>query len=353
MGSQKKKILSFKVARKFVRELKIKSQSEWCAYFKQKRPLDLPSTPQRSYKNRGWQGWKNWLGYDKMVSSQRKYIVDHNFFKKWSYDMAYVLGFWFADGWINKNRFGIIQHKKDEYILNNMLSAMHSDYILRKSKSHNCYSIEINSIQIVRDIKLLGGKERKSLDVEFPKVPKKYLPDFIRGLWDGDGCVTYCKTKGKECYKSSYVCGSGKFINTMFCLLKKEIKDLNGIIYGRNNGRKHKIFAIMFGKNDTIRLRNYIYGKGKSNLKLIRKFNKFFLAGEIYLPGRKPLVFLSYNKAKKIVRKIGLNSAKEWFQYAKTLRPKDIHCRPAQYYKGKGWTNWYDWLGTRRYSKKV
>jgi len=26
--------------------------------------------------------------------------------------------------------------------------------------------------------------------VEFPDVPKEYLPDFIRGYFDGDGCIT-------------------------------------------------------------------------------------------------------------------------------------------------------------------
>ena len=35
----------------------------------------------------------------------------------------------------------------------------------------------------------LGGKEKKSLDCHFPKVPNEYLRDFIRGYFDGDGSV--------------------------------------------------------------------------------------------------------------------------------------------------------------------
>ena len=35
-----------------------------------------------------------------MMEDKRKYKVDDNFFKTWSSDMAYILGFWFTDGWI-------------------------------------------------------------------------------------------------------------------------------------------------------------------------------------------------------------------------------------------------------------
>jgi hypothetical protein len=343
MNNREKAYLPFFVARKAIRILGIKSQSEWSYYSKNNRPSNIPSTPQRSYKNRGWSGWKDWLGYEERISSRRKYKVNHDFFKKWSYDMAYILGFWFADGWIRNNRFGIIQHKKDKYLLEQILKTMQSDNILHKNRSSNCYSIEINSIEIVKDIKKLGGKERKSLDVKFPKIPTKYLPDFIRGLWDGDGCISYSKTVGKECYKSSYVCGSKDFVDTMFALLKMKIYGLNGIIYKNNRG----IFTIMFGKNDTIRLRDYIYGKGKSNIKLLRKFDKFNDAGEICKIGREKKDFLRYVDAKNVIKNIGLHSVSEWYGYSKARRPSNIPSTPMQYYKDKGWTNWYDWLGKR------
>jgi hypothetical protein len=258
--------------------------------------------------------------------------------------MAYILGFWFTDGWITKRRFGIIQHKRDKYILEQMLMVMKSDYKLYKSKHHNCCSIEICSNEIIKDIKKLGGKERKSLIMRFPKVPKKYLPDFIRGLWDGDGCVTYCG--GAKCYRSNYTCGSKKFIYKMFSILHREIKGLNGFVYRT----RPNVYVIMFGKNDTIRLRDYIYGKGKSKLKLIRKLNKFDNAGEVCKIGREKKEFLSYCKARDTISKVGLRSVLEWYAYSSTLRPQNIPCNPKDYYKNKGWTNWYDWLGKRKVS---
>jgi len=59
----KKKFRSFPDARKFVRKLKLKSQNEWNLYRKSgKNPDDIPAAPHRTYKNKGWKGYGDWLG---------------------------------------------------------------------------------------------------------------------------------------------------------------------------------------------------------------------------------------------------------------------------------------------------
>ena len=53
----------FREARKFVRNLQLKSNSEWLTYCKSgKKPSDLPSNIERVYKNKGWKGCKDFLG---------------------------------------------------------------------------------------------------------------------------------------------------------------------------------------------------------------------------------------------------------------------------------------------------
>jgi superfamily II DNA or RNA helicase len=58
----------FKAARKFVRKLKIKKQLDWFSYTKgelpgyAEKPSDIPSTPSRAYKDKGWAGLADWLG---------------------------------------------------------------------------------------------------------------------------------------------------------------------------------------------------------------------------------------------------------------------------------------------------
>ena len=57
--------LSFVAARTFVRTLKLRSRKEWKEYSKSgKRPSNIPSSPDKLYRNRGWISWPDWLGYE-------------------------------------------------------------------------------------------------------------------------------------------------------------------------------------------------------------------------------------------------------------------------------------------------
>jgi hypothetical protein len=66
MADQHKKYRSFNDAVKYVCSLNLKSQKEWQKYCKSgNKPDDIPSIPNRTYKNKGWITWGDWLGTDK------------------------------------------------------------------------------------------------------------------------------------------------------------------------------------------------------------------------------------------------------------------------------------------------
>ena len=60
-GNDKVEYVSFIKVRNFVRDLKIKTLSQWNEYSKTKRPKNIPSNPQRTFKNE-WKGWGDFLG---------------------------------------------------------------------------------------------------------------------------------------------------------------------------------------------------------------------------------------------------------------------------------------------------
>jgi len=63
IASTKKKFRSFKKARIFARSLKLNGHLEWVESYKiNTLPVDVPTTPNRTYKNKGWLGWPDWLG---------------------------------------------------------------------------------------------------------------------------------------------------------------------------------------------------------------------------------------------------------------------------------------------------
>ena len=212
-----KEVLLFEKARDFAINFHFKGEREWRKFIKNKsKKLKIPCRPNisPSYKKE-WKNWGNFLG--KENKKIRKYEVNDNFFKKWSHDMAYVFGLWFADGSIIKTKnsntyiFNITQYKDDKYLLENILKIMQSNYPVYKNR--NCFFININSPILVEDITKLGGKYRKSLDCKFPHIPKKYLPDFVRGYFDGDGCIYW--NKGSKSYGTEFSCGSKDFINKL------------------------------------------------------------------------------------------------------------------------------------------
>ena len=58
-----KEFLPFHKALRFARALKLATNSEWNAWCKGgERPGNIPSSPHRTYKNDGWEGWGHWLG---------------------------------------------------------------------------------------------------------------------------------------------------------------------------------------------------------------------------------------------------------------------------------------------------
>eukprot|EP00944_MAST-04C_sp_MAST-4C-sp1_P003293 g3293.t1 len=57
--------LPYEEAKKVVNALGLKSRDDWRRWSRMERPPDIPSHPQRSYKNAGWNGFADWLGKKK------------------------------------------------------------------------------------------------------------------------------------------------------------------------------------------------------------------------------------------------------------------------------------------------
>jgi len=283
------------------------------------------------------------------MKDKRTYKVDDDYFKRWSHDMAYILGFWFTDGCISKENslFTITQNKKENKLMRHILSAMRSNYPLKFYRDFCRF--DIRSKNIIEDIVQLGGKERKSLDVKFPFVPKKYIQDFVRGLWDGDGYVG--NTKNRKSYHSSFSGGSKSFVESLLALLRDNITELNGAIKidirkrgtkssdGRIRRLDHTCYNIVFGPNDTRRLRDFIYST-PSKLRMERKYVKFCNSGKIKVAQK----YLTFKESRQFVSKLGIRTQKEWQKYSKENRPLVIPSNPSRTYKRSGWSDWKDWL---------
>lgn len=199
-------------------------------------------------------------------ANARKYHINQDYFKTWSNNMAYILGLWFADGCIYGGKmFDITLHAKDKYILKQIAKELEYEGSLYDYVDRQAARLNFSCVIIYNDIIALGGYENKSRMIEFPNIPKDYLPDFIRGYFDGDGCVM--NLKGNR-LNSAITSGSKKFLDKLLDILKTEA-GIEGGSYDASS------LSLRFGKRDTIRLGEYMY-KNNPKLFLKRKKIKFF-----------------------------------------------------------------------------
>lgn len=57
------KALSYKKSHLFIQEFNLKNSVDWKSYCKSgKRPANIPSNPDKAYKNKGWISWGDWFG---------------------------------------------------------------------------------------------------------------------------------------------------------------------------------------------------------------------------------------------------------------------------------------------------
>lgn len=65
---------NFEAARTWARSLELKSNTAWRKMLADGgKPADIPSSPDSSYQNAGWESWSDWLGNDSTATRKRKY----------------------------------------------------------------------------------------------------------------------------------------------------------------------------------------------------------------------------------------------------------------------------------------
>ncbi len=119
-----------------------------------------------------------------------------DFFRVWTPEMAYVLGYWWADGFMyikpNTGAHEVRIASNDVDHLVKMAQVVGGKYDLRKvSAKANTYVVSFCSKEMYQDILAHGGTPRKSRTIDFPKVPPDLLSHFVRGVVDGDGTLAW------------------------------------------------------------------------------------------------------------------------------------------------------------------
>lgn len=161
--------------------------------------------------------------------TKREFYLNDEFFEIVDTEVkAYWLGFLYADGNVSHINLCMALQRGDEDHLVRFLKDLDSEYHVNRHDSSYMYkgetkmryvsSIAISSLKITQDLIKLGCTPRKTFNLAFPtsdQVPNHLLHHFIRGYFDGDGCIFWSKTKRGGLDKSLDFVSSDQFISSL------------------------------------------------------------------------------------------------------------------------------------------
>lgn len=195
-----------------------------------------------------------------------------------SEEKAYWLGFLYADGNLSSTVYNIelgLKESDKEHLNKYIKFLNHSD--LNKVKFHkgklgNSYRVTLTDKHMWNTLNNIGCTPRKSLTLTFPDID--YKIDFIRGYFDGDGCISYNKNINNVSPNCSLI-STNEFLTSIQTFLK----DFNincKIVSDKRYKGNTKI--LKFSVNDGRKFMDLIYSN--ASIYLNRKYNRYLFFKE-------------------------------------------------------------------------
>lgn len=123
------------------------------------------------------------------------YTINYEYFKKIDTEhKAYWYGFLLADGYVNERELSLCVKNTDIDIIQIFAEDIETDVPIKYDKYGNPF-ITIVCKELSKSLLDKGFHNRKSWSIDFDYI-KSFVPDelfnhFIRGMFDGDGCLKY------------------------------------------------------------------------------------------------------------------------------------------------------------------
>ena len=213
----------------------------------------------------------------------RQFQVNSDYFKTWSYNMAYILGYIATDGNVSQDRvLKLALQKQDRPLLEKIKDEIeftgniYNKEIHLKStdKDYESSYMNIYDREICSDLKKLNIISNKSLVLgRFDFIPDEYEMNFLLGVFDGDGSVGQNlsdKCKNSIQIRLRYFSASLEFIEYI-----KDTMEKHGFseVKIREEKRKNDFYSLCYSTKDSIKFYEDAYSNG--TIWLDRKKEKF------------------------------------------------------------------------------
>ncbi|MDE0151625.1 MAG: hypothetical protein OXK80_03895 [Bdellovibrionales bacterium] len=315
LSTRKKQFRSYEDAQTYVQQINIRSRAHYNELKKNEElPDDMPALPDQIYANKGWKGWGNFLGTNRVANRNKQFRTfrrAHNYIRR-------------------HNIQSITQYqemKKNGELPDDMPSNPNQTYKDKgwKGWPHFLGRLQMKSFKqarkyvqdegIIYSTEYQERKKKGELPLDMP-----YNPD---QMYAGKGWKGWKHFLGTQ-WKS-------------FKQARKYVQD-EGIIYSTEYQERKKNGELppdMPADPETV-----YKGKGWKGW-------PHFLGTEGKNIPRNIKKFRSFEQAQEYVQQEGILSGPKYFELSRSGKlPDDMPSSPNETYAGKGWKGWKHFLGT-------
>lgn len=209
----------------------------------------------------------------RMPSRLNRHKVDETFFDYIDTESkAYFLGLMFSDGSVSKNQFYI--KLKDEDILLKFRKELKCDYpILYTEYPYKSYKLQISSQTLCKALSKLGCIPNKTKIITLPTLREDLYRHFIRGFFDGDGCLQL-QNKKYHC-RFDLTSASKSFLEQVRPLITAHARS-NGYL---GKEAKYEVWHLNYSGHQVQDILDWMYKD--SNFYLQRKYTKYKLLSSL------------------------------------------------------------------------
>ena len=352
VATYNKVFLPFKEARAFVHSLGLKSGNQWEIYCKDgipeipEKPDFIPASPDKSYADKGWEGWGDWLGTGTIANYNKQYLP----FKE-ARAFVHSLGLKSGNQW-GKYCKGEMPNlpPKPESIPVSANRTYATDGWVSMGDWLGTGTVSAQKIRLPDFQK--ARKEVRRLKLKSVREWRLLVKGAISG-WDK--LPVFTPKNPDEGYRDKGWTSWGDWLGTQTIAPQlREIlpfKEARDFIRSLGLKNQDEWYLYCQGKLRGLVKPNNIPAAAPALYKEHGWISMGDWIGTGYVANsRKPL--LPFNQARSFVRALGLTSQSQWSEYMKGKMPhlppplKGLPTTPSRSYSNEEWKGMGDWIGT-------
>lgn len=238
--------------------------------------IPLLDIQQKYLSNHTLEALKTYARRIGVADTKKRYTCNQNFFSEPDIVNSYWAGFIAADGCVMRrdNNLNIGIHHRDYLHLEKFINVVKFNgyiHFLKDMGIVNLYGVQY----ILDDLKnIFSITERKSLTLQPPKIYiEDYIRAFIRGYFDGDGCLCYYKKKNR--WEASFTSSSIDIVVWIQQQVLDFLFNIKSYIYTSYRSKNPSYTLKFCTSKQTIRLLEWLYKDSYFLTRLDRKYNLF------------------------------------------------------------------------------